>query len=383
MPLDLPDEDRALRATVSAIAHEFGHRRYADCAADGQFPLALWERLAEHGFAGVNVPAEHSGGGGRLHDLMAVAEEVAAAGCPLMTLVVSPGLCAPILAAHGTVEQRRRWLPGIGSGRSRLAFAITEPDAGSNSHALLTHARHDGRNWRLQGQKYYISGVDDAEAMMVVARTGTSPAGAAQLSLFMVPVDARGVTYTPVRTHVLAAERQFTVIFDDVRLGDDHLVGFAGRGLAHAFDGLNPERIVSAATCVGIGRYALDKAVAYARERQVWGVPIGAHQAVAHPLARALVSLESARLLLHRAADLVVAGQHQGSAATIAKYAAAEAAAEALDAAIQVHGGNGMSHDFGLADLWGITRLYGIAPVSREMSLNHLAVHELGLPKSY
>lgn len=379
----IADEERVLRATVSEIAHDFGHDAYAACAADGDFPHELWDVLSSNGFAGVNVPEEYGGSGGTLKDLCRVAEEVSAAGCPLMTLVVSPAICAPIILRYGTADQKQRWLPGIGSGRSRMAFAITEPDAGSNTHMVSTRAVRDGDGWRLSGQKYYISGVDDAENVLVVARTGVSDSGRSLLSLFVVPTDSPGLGAARISTQVRAAERQFTLSFEDVRIPYDNLIGEPGKGLAHLFEGLNPERMMSAATCIGLGRYALDKASTYARERRVWGVPIGAHQGIAHPLARALVSIEGAAMLLERSIELFEGGHDAGSATNMAKYAAAEAAMQALDAAIQTHGGNGLSDEYGLADLWGITRLYGIAPVSREMTLNHLATHELGLPKSY
>ena len=377
------DEERALRATVGELAGAFGHHRYAACAAQGQFPTDLWSSLAAGGFVGVNVPELYGGGGGTLRDLTIVAEEVAAQGCPLMTLVVSPAICAPILQRFGTDAQRGRWLPGIGRGTSRMAFAITEPDAGSNTHRTSTRAVIDRDWWVLRGQKYYISGADEADNIMVVARTGQTHHGRSRLSLFVVPADSPGLILAPIPTQVRAAERQFTVTLESVRVGAENLIGEAGDGLTQLFEGLNPERIMSAATCVGLGRYALRKAAHYAKTRSVWGVPIGAHQAIAHPLARALVSVEAATLMLRRAVELHESGAECGSAANMAKFAAAEAAQEALDAAIQTHGGNGMSDEYGLADLWGITRLYGIAPVSREMTLNHLATHELGLPKSY
>lgn len=368
---------------MGEMARSFGHARYAQCARDGMFPAPLWAELADGGFAGVNVPEEYAGGGGSLRDLAIVAEEVAAAGCPLMTLVVSPAICAPILLRYGTEEQRTRWLPGIGSGASRMAFAMTEPDAGSNAHRIATRARHDGDGWTLRGQKCFISGADDADDLLVVAKTGADDSGRSLLSLFVVPTQSAGLGLTPIPTQVRAAERQFLVTFDDVRVAHANVVGDPGAGLSVLFEGLNPERIMSAATCVGLGRYALRKAAEYARARDVWGRPIGAHQGIAHPLARALVGVEAADLLLRRAVERFEAGVDCGSAANMAKLAAAEAAEAALDAAIQTHGGNGMADEYGLADLWGIIRLYGIAPVSREMVLNHLAVHELGLPKSY
>jgi alkylation response protein AidB-like acyl-CoA dehydrogenase len=333
----------------------------------------------------VAIDERYGGGGGTLGDLAVVTEELSAAGIPLMLLALSPAVCASILAAAGTAEQRERWLPGLADGSTIMAFAITEPDAGTNTHRIRSRAvRTEDGGWRLDGAKYYVSHVDNAEAMLVVARTGEPRGGRGSLSLFVVDVDAPGVGRTVIPVEITSPERQFTVTFDGVVVDADALVGEADGGLAALFHGLNPERIGSAALLCGIARYALDKGARYARERAVWGTPIGAHQAIAHPLARALVETEAARLMTARAAALYDArALSAGSAAGMAKLMAADAAAHALDAAIQTHGGNGMATEFGLSTLSGLVRLFRIAPVSSEMILNHIAQHELGLPKSY
>jgi len=377
-------ERLALRATVRQLGETYGHDYFVRKARAGQHVEELWKDLCSYGFAGVNLSEEFGGGGGELYDLMIVAEELAAAGLPLMTLVVSPAICGPVLERFATPELQQAWLTGIATGEQRMAFAITEPDAGSNAHNLRTKATLQADGWHLSGQKYYISGVDDASAVLTVARTGTDEkTGRGKLSLFVVETDRPGFNATPLPTQVLAAERQFTLTYDDVVVPEGNLIGEEGAGLRQLFYGLNPERIMSAAVCLGIGRYALGKAAKYARERQVWGQPIGAHQAVAHPLARAYIAVESARLLNQKAATLYDAGKEAGAEANMAKFAAAEAAYASLDAAIQTHGGNGMSDEFGLADLWGLTRMYEIAPVSKEMVLNYVAEHLLELPKSY
>jgi alkylation response protein AidB-like acyl-CoA dehydrogenase len=368
------EERAALRASVAAIGHDFGHAYWVRHARSGMHPEELWDALVRAGFAGVNIAAEHGGSGGDLYDLMIVAEELAAAGCPLMTLVVSPAICGPILERFGTTDQQREWLTGIATGKERMAFAITEPDAGSNTHALSTSAKRGSGGWHLRGEKYYISGVDDARSVLAVARTGTDEVTRrGRLSLFVVETDRPGLSISPIATQVLATERQFTLTFDDVVVPEGNLIGEEGAGLRLLFAGLNPERILSAAICAGMGRYALEKAGSYARTRSVWGEPIGTHQAVAHPLARAYVAVELARLMNQKACLLHDAGRECGAEANMAKLSAADAAAAALDAAIQTHGGNGLSEEFGIADLWGLTRLYGIAPVSREMILNFVA----------
>jgi alkylation response protein AidB-like acyl-CoA dehydrogenase len=378
-------ERATLRATVTRVGARFGHHYFAAKARAGESATELWAELSTHGFAGVNISEEYGGSGGSVYDLMIVAEELASAGVPLMTLVVSPAVCGPILEGFGSKDQKRSWLTGIGSGDSRMAFAITEPDAGSNTHNLSTTATLRADGWHIRGHKCYISGVDDASAVLTVARTGTDQgSGRAQLSLFVVETDRVGLTAAHVETQVLATERQFLLDYDDVVVPPGNLVGEEGDGFRMLFTGLNPERIISASICCGIGRYALDKAANYARERTVWGdVPIGAHQGIAHPLARGHVALESARLMTQKAATLHEKVQDCAAEANMAKLLAAEAAQACLDTAIQTLGGNGMSNEFGLADLWGLTRLYGIAPVSKEMVLNYLAQHQLSLPRSY
>ena len=317
-------------------------------------------------------------------ELAIVCEELAAAGCPLLLLAVSPAICATIVARFGTEAQRQRWLPRFATGDLVMAFAITEPDAGSNSHRIGTTATADGDTWVLRGTKYYITGVDQADDVLVVARTGTDAAnGSSQLSLFVVPTDAPGVTRTVIPVDITLPERQYTLFFDDVEVPADRLLGEANDGFRQVFCGLNPERITIAAIANGLGRYALDKAAAYARERVVWDVPIGAHQGIAHPLAQAKVSLELARLAVQKAGWMYDRGLDAGELANMAKYASAEAALACVDQAIQTHGGNGMASEYGIADVWAIARLLRIAPVSREMILNFVAQHSLGLPRSY
>ncbi|HWI71078.1 MAG TPA: acyl-CoA dehydrogenase family protein [Baekduia sp.] len=379
-----PDEHRLLREAVAGIARSFGHSYFARVREEGVPPRELWEALAGHGYLGVNLPEEYDGGGAGLVELAIVEEEVSAAGCPLLPLMVSPGVAGTILTRHGSEAQKDRWLRPLGTGQGHYALAVTEPDAGSNSHNIATRARRDGDRWLLRGTKTYISGVEDAQVLLVLARTGDGDGdGRAELSMFLVDVDAPGMTRQPIPTVSEAPEQQWTLFFEDVEVGDDRLVGGQGAGLRAAFDGLNPERILGAAVANGIGRYALERASAYANERSVWGTPIGAHQGVSHPLAEAKIALEAARLMTAKAAALHDAGAPAGEASNMAKLLAADAGARCLDQAIQTHGGNGLALEYGLADLWFIVRLMKIAPVSREMVLNYVAQHSLGLPRSY
>jgi alkylation response protein AidB-like acyl-CoA dehydrogenase len=377
------DEHRDLRAAVAAIAKRFGPDYYVEHAHSRTPCTELWSALGEAGFIGVSIPEEYGGGGGGLVELSMVCEEIAAQGTPLLLLLVSAAISAEVIADFGSDELKKRWLPGLADGTTKVVFAITEPDAGSNTHKLTTTARRVGDEWVVNGTKHYISGVDEAEALLLVARTGTDDSGTAALSLFVVPTDAPGLVATPLPVDVMLPEKQFVLHFDDVRLPASALVGEEGAGFRQVFRGLNPERITGAALCVGVARHVLAQAARYAQERQVWGRPIGTHQGVAHPLAKARIETELAALMIRKAAWLHDRGEPAGEASNVAKYAAAEAALGAVDAAVQTHGGNGLASEFGLLPYWGLARLLRIAPVNREMILNYVAQHGLGLPRSY
>ncbi len=384
MEFSISDEHKLLQEAVGSIASKYGHDYFVAKAHAGEKADELWDEMARGGFLGVNVPEEFGGGGMGITELALVAEELAAQGCPLLLIVVSPAICATLINRFGTQGQRERWLPGFANGERKMAFAITEPDAGSNSHNISTVAVRDGDVYRLRGTKYYISGADEAGEVLVVTRTGADEAsGKGKLSLFVVDLDSPGIDRSVIPVEITAPEKQFTLFFDDVEVPADRLIGTEGDGLRQVFMGLNPERILSAAMAAGIGRYALRKASEYGRDRRVWGMPVGAHQGISHPLAICKVNLELARLMNLKASWLYDNDQDAGEAANMAKYAAAEAAIAALDQAIQTHGGNGMSTEYGLADMWGMARLLRIAPVSREMILNFVAQHSLELPKSY
>ncbi|MFF3289237.1 acyl-CoA dehydrogenase family protein [Streptomyces sp. NPDC003023] len=379
-------EHKDLREAVAALGRR--HGRDFDRAA-------LWAEAGKLGYLGVNIPEEYGGGGGGISELSIVLEESGAAGCPLLMMIVSPAICATVIARFGTEEQKRQWLPGLADGSLTMAFGITEPDAGSNSHRITTTARRDGDGWTLSGRKVFVSGVDIADATLIVGRTEDARTGSLKPCLFIVPRDCEGFHRSAIDMELRAEEKQFELVLDDVRLpatalvggGPSHTAGCGGEdaGLLQLFAGLNPERIMTAAFAIGMGRYALAQAVEYARTRQVWKTPIGAHQAVAHPLAQAHIELELARLMMQKAAALYDAGDDigAGEAANMAKYAAAEACVKAVDQAVHTLGGNGLTREYGLAKLIAASRVARIAPVSREMILNYVSHQSLGLPKSY
>src|SRR3954451_5928195 len=377
-------ERAELRAAVGKLVGRYGHDYFMAKARTHQPPDELWKELGEAGYLGVHLSEEHGGGGGTMTDLAVVIEEAATQGVPLLMTVISPAICGTIIDKHGSSALKQRWLPGIADGTAKMAFAITEPDAGSNSHMITTTARPDGDGWRISGTKYWTSGIDQADAVLVVTRAPQpGPNGRHPLSLFVVPTDAAGLTFQRIESALQQPEHQFTVFFDDVRVGTEALIGQEGNGLRQVFSGLNPERITAACISNGIARYALEKATQYAKDRQVWSVPIGAHQGVAHPLAEAYIGMQLSRLMAFRAAELFDAGADAAEASNIAKFAAADSSLRALDQAMQAHGGNGLAYEYGLADLWFVARMLKTAPVSREMVLNFVAQRSLGLPASY
>ncbi|MET9829579.1 acyl-CoA dehydrogenase family protein [Streptomyces sp. NPDC006385] len=377
MPPTLESEEhKALRSAVSALGKRHGRNFDRE---------QLWSEAAKLGYLGVNLPAAHGGGGGGTAELSIVLEELGAAGAPLLMMIVSPAICGTVIARFGTEAQKQRWLPGLADGTLTMAFGITEPDAGSNSHRITTTAHRDGADWLLTGRKVFVSGVDIADATLIVGRTEDARTGRLKPCLFVVPRDTEGFTRRQIDMELDAAEKQFELTLDDVRLPADALVGDEDAGLLQLFAGLNPERIMTAAFAIGMGRYALARAVEYARDRTVWNAPIGAHQAIAHPLAQAHIDLELARLMMQKAACLYDTGDDTGAgeAANMAKYAAGEACVRAVDQAVHTLGGNGLTREFGLASLITAARVSRIAPVSREMILNYVSHQTLGLPKSY
>jgi alkylation response protein AidB-like acyl-CoA dehydrogenase len=384
LPLAPSDEELMLRESVRGIARKYGPDYFQQQVADGLPARELWEELGQQGFLGVHLPEEYGGGGLGLREMAIVVEETAMAGVPALSMLFSPGVIGTILERHATDEQKARWLPGVASGSSRMSFAITEPDAGTNSHNISTVARKDGDRYLVSGQKYYISGMESADYVMTVVRTGKDEhTGRGRLSLLMIDADAPGLSRTKIPTVMNMPEGSWQVFFDDVEVPEDRLIGPEGKGLAVGFTGLNTERILTSSICTGIGRYALAKAVGYANERVVWGKPIGSHQAVAHPLADAKIEMEAAILMTQKACRLYDCGLDAGEESNMAKYLGARSGLQALDAAIQVHGGNGVALEYQLANYFFIVRMLNIGPVSKEMILNFVAERTLGLPRSY
>jgi hypothetical protein len=370
----LTPEQKAIAELAFTFGAKYAERRFDDHEAS----LAQWDDLAASGLTGLSLPEEHGGAGGML-ELCIASERLAAGGFPAAKLVISTAIAGSMIARHGTLEQQRRWLPGIASGELRFCFAFTEPEAGSNANRLRTTARSVDGGWRLNGEKTYISALESSDAMIVVAREPEHGA----LALLVLPLPCTGVSSTRVQVETPAFEHQWSVSFDDVELPEDALLGEPGGGGRVLFDGLNPERLVVASQAVGVGRWSLGRATRYACERVVFDVPIGAHQAIQHPLAEALIALEGAWALTDAAARLYDAGGQAGLESNMAKIAACDAGLFAADRSLQVFGGSGYTDETMMFQRFAYMRLLRSIPVSRELALNHIATSGLGLPRSY
>ena len=369
------EEQRA----IAELAFEIG-KKYADRDFDDhEASMAQWADLSESGLTGLGLPEEYGGAGGTL-DLCIAAERLGAGGYPAAKLIISTAVCGQILARNGSDDQKEQFLPGIADGSKKFCFALTEPNAGSNSNKLQTSSTKVEGGWRISGEKTFISAIESSDAMALVTRTPELDG----LTVFAFDgLTHPGITAQRVNVVAPAFEWQWSVFFDDFFVPDEALIGEAGKGHRVLFNGLNPERLIVASQCVGIGRWCLDRAVAYAKERIVFDVPIGAHQAVQHPLAEALIQLEGAWALTQNACKLYDAGSQAGVESNIAKIAACDAGLFAADKALQCFGGSGYTSDTAMLQRFVYMRVMRTVPVARELGLNHVATAGLGLPRSY
>ena len=373
-PQDLTPEQRDLGELAYELGARYADRRFDDHEAS----LAQWDDLARAGLTALSLPEEHGGVAG-MFELVLASERLAAGGFPAAKLIIATAIAGSILSRNGSPEQRERWLPGMADGTTRFCFALTEPGAGSNSRNLRTTAVRSDGGWRVQGEKTYISALESSDAMLLVTRMPEHGNG---FGVFALPLPWDGIEKTRVSVEAPAFEHQWH-LFLDLELPEDALVGDPGEGAKPLFDGLNPERLVVAAHGVGVGRWCLERASRYARERVVFEVPIGAHQAVQHPLAEALIAVEGAWLLTDRAARLYDTGAQAGVESNIAKVAACDAGLLAADRALQAFGGSGFTDETMMLQRFAYMRLLRTIPVARELALNHIATSGLGLPRSY
>jgi alkylation response protein AidB-like acyl-CoA dehydrogenase len=389
MDFGLTPAQADIRRQVGALARGFGWEYWREKDRKAEYPTEFVQAFADAGWLGLAIPEAYGGAGLGVTEAVLMLEAICASGAGLsgaspIHFAVFPPM--PIIR-HGSEELRRRILPEIAAGRLSLAFGVTEPNAGTDTARIQTTARRDGASWVVSGRKVWTSNARHSAKMLLLARTtpydAVGPRKLDGLTLFVANLDPAAVEIREIEKLGRAAVDSNEVIIDGLRVADEDVVGEVGRGFSHLLDSLNPERVLVAAEAIGIGRVALERAAAYARERIVFGRPIGQNQGVAHPLALAWARLEGAWQLTLRAAWLVDRGEPCGAEANAAKVLAAEAGFEAADAALQTFGGFGYAKEFDVERLWREVRLYKIAPVSQQMALNYLAERVLGLPKSY
>jgi acyl-CoA dehydrogenase len=380
-----PDEDHeAIADAVRRVCSGFDDDYWAACDTEHRFPWDFYRRMADGGWLGVAIPEEYGGGGRGIAEAAIVLREVARSGaamngCSALHLTIF-GL-NPVVR-FGSERLKEAFLPRAAAGDLHVAFGVTEPDAGTDTGRITTRATPDGQGgWVVRGRKIWTSKALESEVVLLLARTGGE--GLAGLSLFLADLDPDHVEIRPIPKMGRNAVASCEVVYDDLPVPDWRLVGEEGRGWRQLLHGLNPERILLAAEAVGIGEAALGRAVRYATEREVFARPIGANQAIAHPLAQAHIHLVAAWQVAQHAAWRYDQGLDCGEAAQSAKYLAAEAGYFAADRAVQTLGGMGYATEYHVERYFREARLQRIVPVSQEMTLNYIAQQVLGLPRSY
>jgi alkylation response protein AidB-like acyl-CoA dehydrogenase len=376
-----------IREAVRGLCKHFPGPYWRDLDRARAYPQAFVRALTEAGFLGVLIPEEYGGSGLGLSAAAAVLEEIHASGCNGAACHAQIYMMGTLLR-HGSDEQKRRWLPKIAAGELRLqAFGVTEPTSGSDTLALRTTAVRHGEHYVVNGQKIWTSRAEHSDLMLLLART-TPQAETTQrtdgLSVFLIDMRwalAEGLTIRPIRTMMNHATTE--VFFENVKIPADALVGELGHGFHYILDGMNAERVLIAAECVGDGRWFIDKATAYARERRVFGRPIGQNQGIQFPLARAYAEIRAADLAVTQAAARFESGARIGEEANIAKLLASEAAWAAAEACVQTFGGFAFAEEYDIERKYREARLYQVAPVSTNLILAYLAEHVLGLPRAY
>ncbi len=389
MEFDLSEQQRIIVDTARRVGEDFGPDYWRKQDANKAFPREFWDAVSAAGLAGTMVPEEYGGSELGIFEKVLIVETLAAAGGGATVgqlFMIGPIFGGLAIQRFGTPEMKKEYLPKIANGLI-VAMALTEPNAGSNSLEIQTFAARDGNGWKLNGRKMWITGMEAADKVLVVARTTKiqdAPKKTEGLSLFMIDVKRKGLEFSPIDkcgTNTLSSSNVF---FDDVLIDGGELIGDLDNGWRHLLDILNTERIAATAALVGTGELATKLGVAYANDRTVFGgKPISSYQGLQFPMAQAYVEIESARLMNYKAAWLFDNDRPSGAEANIAKLISARAAELATDRAMQMMGGMGYAKDSHVERLWRDARLFRIAPISEEMIYNFVAMQNLGMPRSY
>jgi len=385
---ELSVEQKMIVEAASDIARDFGPEYWREKDKKHEFPEDFWKTLVEAGFPGIFIPEKYGGSGMGMFEMILAMETLTSEGCGLAGewfLCLTSVFGGLTIVKHGNESQKEKYLPKIAKG-TEFCLALTEPDAGTNTLNTRTMAVKEGDEYVINGQKMFISGADRAKGMVLITRTTPlerAPKRTLGLSLFLVDLPNPAVEIIPIEKHGIHYSETDEVHIDDLRVPEENLLGERGKGWYLVLDTLNPERMSFSAAACGIGLLAIRKAVEYARERRVFGVPIGSHQAIQFPLAKAKAKIEAARLLNYRAAWLYDKGQRCGAEANMAKVAAVEAGTEAVYHAMQTFGGYGYAVEYDVERWWREVNLIRLAPVTHQMVLAFIGEHVLGLPKSY
>jgi acyl-CoA dehydrogenase len=381
------DDHVEIREAVRKLCERFPGEYWRKLDANREYPAQFVDALTQAGYLATLVPEAYGGSGLALSAAAAVLEEIQRAGCNGAACHAQMYVMGTVLR-HGSDEQKQRYLPDIAAGKLRLqAFGVTEPGSGTDTTSIRTFARKENGGYVVSGQKIWTSRAEHSDLMLLLARTTPRDAVAKRtdgLSVFILDMREaldNGLTIRPIRTMMNHSTTE--VFFDNVPVPAENLVGEEGKGFRYILSGMNAERILIAAECVGDAKWLIEKAAKYAGERQVFGRPIGANQGIQFPIARAYANMRAAELMVREAARLYEAGRDCGAEANMAKMLAADASNEAANACIQTHGGFGFAEEYDIERKFRETRLYQVAPISTNLILAYLSEHVLGMPRSY
>ena len=379
---------RLIESTARDVASEYGPEYWREKEREGEFAQGFWDELAEAGFHGLLVPEEYEGAGMGMQEMGLAMETLCAEGCGMAGtwyLVLTAGMAAVGITQNGTDEQKERYLPDIAAGERNFSIGITEAEAGTNTLNVQTRAERDGDEFVLNGSKAWITFSDRADDMIIVTRTTPREEvdrGVDGISLFVLDMDAPGIDVSPIPKHAINYSKSCEVFLEDVRVPEGNLLGEEDDGWWALVDMLNPERLGFSAAATGIGKLAADTAIQYANDREVFGAPIGTHQAVSFPITEAYARMETAALMREKAAWLYDQGEECGYETNVAKAVAVEAGIEAVKHSMQAFGGWGYAEEYDVERWWREINLTRLAPVSQQMAYNHIA-RQLGFPRSY